>query len=340
MKKVCVILGAGASKDAWSKGGPPWQNSWIPPLANELFQFDGAREPFWQVAKDYRGVRVIAPLLAERGDVALEEKLLELSQHRDSRIKDCYKEVPPYLRDLILHVTVGFTQNVSPGSHLHLVGSLLGSDHNVAFLDLNYDDYLEKALADFDPRMEIKTLRDYTNNAQVLVGKIHGSIHWGVPIPWHGTLEESLAKFGGTIPPNAQIIWSGSRQPARAWFAPGGSAILYPLLTAPLAGKDHTALVCTRETLKRLQVFLKDCAHYLVVGTSGQDTDLLEFLTASVSSVRVVHYVNFLQETTRVCQVRVEAGCRVFKAAPSQVLYPHGFRAYLGSEQFQDFLRA
>ena len=334
-----MILGAGASKDAWSKGGPPRQNSWTPPLANELFQFD-ARDLFWQVAKDYRGVRVLAPHLAERGGVALEEKLLELSRHHDSRIRDCYKDVPPYLRDLILHVTAGFTQNVSPGSHLHLVGSLLGSDHNVAFLDLNYDDYLEKAVADFDPQMEIKKLRDYTNNAQVVVGKIHGSIHWGVAMPWHGTLEDSLAKFNGTIPPNAQIIWSGSRQMARAWFAPGGEAILYPLLTAPLAGKDQTALVCTPETLKRLHLFLKDCAHYLVIGTSGQDTDLLGFLAESVSSVRVVHYVNFQQEATRECQVRIEAGCPMFKSAPSQVLYPHGFRAYLGSEQFQDFLRA
>jgi hypothetical protein len=76
-----VILGAGASKDAWSKGGPPRQNSWTPPpLANELFQFD-TRDLFWQVAKDYRGVRVLAPHLAERCNASLEEKLLELSQH-------------------------------------------------------------------------------------------------------------------------------------------------------------------------------------------------------------------------------------------------------------------
>ena len=339
MKKICVILGAGASKDAWSKGGPPRQNSWTPPLANELFQFD-TRDLFWQVAKDYRGVRVLAPHLAERCNASLEEKLLELSQHPDSRLRDCYRDVPPYLRDLILRVTDGYTQNVSPGSHLHLVGSLFGTGHQVAFLDLNYDDYLEKALADFDDRLAIKRIRDYVNGDESIVGKVHGSIHWGVPLRWLGTFEDTLAQFGG-MTPYAEVVWSGSRQPAREWFAPGGKeALLYPVLTAPLAGKDHTALVCTRDTLQRLQAFLKGCTHYIVIGTSGQDADLLGFLAQSVSSVQVVHYVNFQQEATRECQVRVETGCPSFKAASSHVLYPHGFRTYVGSEQFQAFLRA
>ncbi len=50
MKKACVILGAGASADASSRGGPLPNAVWTPPLANELFQFD-KRPIFWEVAR-------------------------------------------------------------------------------------------------------------------------------------------------------------------------------------------------------------------------------------------------------------------------------------------------
>jgi hypothetical protein len=78
-EKVCVILGAGASADAWNVGGPLRDNDWAPPLAKELFQL-GARKVFGKVAQSYPGVRVLASQLAESveaGTATLETKLLK-----------------------------------------------------------------------------------------------------------------------------------------------------------------------------------------------------------------------------------------------------------------------
>ncbi len=105
--KIAVILGAGASTDAASPGGPPADAQWRPPLAKDLFRFD-AHPNYWQVAAGYRGVRVLSPELAEvlaAGSASLEEKLAEFAVHPDQRIRGAFRQVPPYLRDLILSVT-------------------------------------------------------------------------------------------------------------------------------------------------------------------------------------------------------------------------------------------
>ncbi len=84
--KVGVILGAGASWDAWSPGGPPpTQPEWRPPLAKDLFLF-GEHPIYWNVvAAGYRCVRVLASELAEvvaAGTATLEAKLVEYANHR------------------------------------------------------------------------------------------------------------------------------------------------------------------------------------------------------------------------------------------------------------------
>jgi hypothetical protein len=59
---------------------------------------------------------------------------------------------------------------------------------------------------------------------------------------------------------------------------------LYPLLTAPLAGKGHADFVCPREHIQAAQEFLQTCRKFLIIGTSGLDDDLLNFLNTSVTS--------------------------------------------------------
>ena len=114
--KIGVILGAGASADASNPGEPPARPEWQPPLAKDLFRFD-AHPNYWAVAGRYRGVRVLTPELAEvlaAGTVSLEAKLADFAVHPDQRIRDHFRHIPPYLRDLILGVTAGYTNNVSP----------------------------------------------------------------------------------------------------------------------------------------------------------------------------------------------------------------------------------
>jgi len=284
---------------------------------------------------------VLTPELAEvlaAGSASLEAKLAESAVHPDPRIRDHFRQVPPYLRDLILSVTAGYTNNVSPGTHLRLVTSLLSSNHQIAFLDLNYDDYLETALADFDDELQISEFRDYVREGrQAIVGKVHGSVHWGAPFP---RANDYFQGISGVPPlgPYPHAILEKSRTVSPQWITPNGEAGLYPILTVPLAGKGHTALRFRADHQHALQRFLQECERYLVIGTSGLDDDLLGYLDEYVSSVRTVHYVNYESANTEVCRTRFQGGCVAFNRASAVVPFIGGFRAYLSSREFERFL--
>ncbi len=327
--KVCVVLGAGASWDAWNEGGPSKNIQWQPPLASELFGF-GRRPTFLEAAAPYPGVQVLASELGELGPRGI--------------IKMYFRQVPLYLRDLLLKVTGGFTTSGSnPGNHVRLCLGLL-KHHRVAFLDLNYDDYLERALPVCDPDLAFHDLLDYVKpGRQAIVGKVHGSIHWGTPIavpPKADSAENLLPVYCGYDPLRecSELIFQPSRKFTFNWRERDTGRLLYPILTAPLAGKNHTALVCPKGHLRELAAFLKDCENFLVIGTSGQDDDLLGFLRSTVSSVQGIHYVNW-KGGTETCKANVERECRAFVNAQNRVVFDDGFRAYLNSEHFQNFLR-
>ena len=52
MTKACVILGAGASKDAWNSGSPK-NDDYEPPLASELFKTGVRGSVYHKVAGKY-----------------------------------------------------------------------------------------------------------------------------------------------------------------------------------------------------------------------------------------------------------------------------------------------
>lgn len=342
--KVCAILGAGASKDASAAGGPPTNPNFEPPLAKELF---GRRTVFTSgAAAPYRGVRVLASELGELGGTSLEAKLVEFARDPRPHVRRYFRQVPPYLRDLLLNVSVNYTKG-SPGNHVRLALNLL-KEHEVAFFDLNYDDYLERALPECDPSLVISNLLDYVQaGRQAIVGKVRGSINWGTPIgegPNVGSDElfasyETLLEMNGFDPlvPCKELIFAPNGAPTLAWRGQDGRQ-LYPVLTAPLAGKDHTALVCPKGHLEALAKFLAECTHYLVIGTSGLDDDLLGFLSDYVRSVVLVHYVNL--KDGGACQGNFQKGVPSFAKAHHSVDYDDGLRLYLGSQQFRDFLTA
>ncbi len=244
-QKVAVILGAGASYDAWNETGPPAEMAWRPPLAREFF---GARQAFWPVLGSYRGARLLASELGElaRGDAFnIELKLREFAEHNDQRIRRAFREVPPYLRDVILEVVRTYTGTHNPGTHLRFVMHLLSTGAPVAFIDLNYDPYTEMALAYFDRSLTIGSIDDYVApGRQAIVCKVHGSIDWGIrmgqpQLGWPAALEE----FDPLKRTTKDIVLNQNRTGSNGW-ADAEGAPLYPMLTAPLAGKGQLDLVC------------------------------------------------------------------------------------------------
>lgn len=100
MKKVAVILGAGASYDV-SNGTVPITNEEMrPPLARELFDVR-----FWQWRRYYRGAEVLGMelgRLAQRQEEPfdLEARLRDHAESSDVRTRRAFRDIPPYLRDV------------------------------------------------------------------------------------------------------------------------------------------------------------------------------------------------------------------------------------------------
>jgi hypothetical protein len=88
-----------------------------------------------------------------------------------------------------------------------------------------------------------------------------------------------------------------------------------------------------------LRDYLTESQHYLVIGTSGLDDDLLALLSQSVRKVRTVHYVSDSSKGVRQLEGRFCRKIRGFASARNPVLFDSGFRAYVGSPMFTKLLK-
>ncbi len=126
--------------------------------------------------------------------------------------------MPPYLHDLIARVFTSYTPAGSnPGSHLRFVMNLLSTGAEVAFIDLNYDPYLETALIAFDrQRLVINSMDDYTaQGGQAIVCKVHGSIDWGLRMA-QGAWQEVVKSFKPERPHT--IVLNKHRRECFSWL--------------------------------------------------------------------------------------------------------------------------
>ena len=81
-------------------------------------------------------------LRLQRWGTAAEEQLRGYAQHGDQRIREAFKQVPAYLRDLLFAFSQQYT--AVAGSYVRLAKRLLAdAQYGVLFLSLNYDNLLE-----------------------------------------------------------------------------------------------------------------------------------------------------------------------------------------------------
>jgi hypothetical protein len=91
--------------------------------------------------------------------------------------------------------------------------------------------------------------------------------------------------------------------------------------------------------LEALRAFVKECRHYLIIGTSGLDADVLAFLAECSRDVELVHYVSDGPDNADRVLGRFVTACRTFGPA-NRHCYGDGFAAYLTSPAFDGFLEA
>jgi len=354
-KKVCVILGAGASYDVWGPGTHVINAEYKPPLTSTVFNM--SNNVYSNIIGSYPGAEYLANMLAEyaiSGEKGIEDYLRHYVEHPTNEImRRFFKQVPGYLRDLFHQVSDSYVSQ--PSSYIRLFNDLhVEHEHSILFIVLNYDNLLEQALQKY-PGFYFDDITHYIEASRpVKVIKLHGSINW----------VKSLGK------------WSGDRAPKDTWinfvddydiFQPieeseiqilsiagnicnytGTERMLYyPIMTAPLAGKDIRKTVCPLSHMEAATEFLSDCHKFLIIGTSGLDEDLKEFLYTSINhrqnpDPEVVIVNNDTQPHVTDNVVR-QFGESVFKdlyALRSLQSYKGGFRNYLASQEFQKFAKS
>lgn len=342
LPKVCVILGAGASTDVHN-GSAPVLNGGIfkPPLARDLFAI-GKHPEYFPILSPYPEAQSLASVLSPLSDVAefdLESRLRELADHPDDRVRQQFKHVPPYLRDLLWRASYEYTH--TPGTYLQLIYALLADvPHHVLFLVLNYDTLLEQALALF-PKMDFSNVESYVReDRQVKVVKLHGSINWFKLI---GRANQSWENLVGSQDvfqrtPDHEIYIENTAGPLMSVLITENRP--YPILTAPLAGKGMADIVCPSMHIQAAKEFLQDCRKFLVIGSSGLDQDLLAPLNEAVqpSSHPALQLVG--GSDAELALEKFERGVRAFRnrrITPPGFLFSSGFRQYVDSGDLRRF---
>jgi hypothetical protein len=347
LSKACVVLGAGESCDVAGEGSPIIKRDFQPPLALDLFDING-HPAYWDVMQHYDGAAILsqdlAPLILS-GEISIEKELRRYAEHRDQRIRQHFKHIPAYLRDLLFRASREYTH--VPSSYVRLIIKLMAENpHDVLFLVLNYDNLLESALRRFDSNLQFTQIEQYVaSNREAKVVKLHGSIGWfrrlpgGTAADWNSAvadldISKLLTEEAILIKDGIRIVRDSVEDDHR----------LYPILTAPLAGKGLIDVVCPQSHVATAQQFMNDCDKFLIIGSSGLDEDLLALLDSAVipKSRPIVHVVDKDGRAEKTW-AHFEEGVRAFRKArqnPSERIFNGGFRNYLSSQQLRVFLES
>lgn len=342
--KACVILGAGASHDIYDAGSKILNLDWQPPLTVDLFD-TGRHHAYLDVLHRYPGAEVLAQELAplvSSGQASIEDALRHYADHPNSVIRRHFKQVPGYLRDLLFLASYQYTS--VPSSYIRLVTELLAEHpHHLLFIVLNYDTLLESALNQFNNEFQFNTITEYVDSDRTAkVVKLHGSINWFKSLGpfdkgWFKQVDDyDIFKM---IPENEILL---AKTANVCDYLGKENVLYYPVITAPLAGKDISKAVCPPSHITVASRFLKDCQKFLIVGSSGLDKDLLSILDSALVDLMKYYHVHIvgLDKGADDARSRFMEGVKAFRnRIPTKDVWSNGFRHYLqnGLRSFSEF---
>ncbi len=336
-----MILGAGASHDVADENSPIKNGGkFKPPLVRDLFDIKTHHE-YSDILKKYRGAQLLAPQLASRvksGEISIEQELRRYAEHTSPNLTQAFKHIPPYLRDLLIKASYSYTDY--PSNYNKLVIELLEEhSHEVLFITLNYDTLLEQALGLLNSNSyNFNDVYSYcTQGRSGNIVKLHGSIDWLRLIPDSAgkTWDQAISMF------NVLDKYDGSNiivdLPSDLPSFTRDKHRVYPLLSAPMAGKDSSNMVCPESHLEFAKDFLQDCGKFLIIGSSGLDDDLLSFLNENVQhhSKQMLHIVDSGNKVEDVRQMYCSK-VKVFQSIYLE-LFKGGFSNYISQGNLRSF---
>ncbi len=280
MKKLTVILGAGASHSINSKLKERDNEKYRPPLAVDLFLESQA---FGDILNRFPKAQILASyinkeLSLKQEKIGIEQILSSIQKDSevDSRIKRQFLQIPLYLNALFGSISNSFT--TKPDEYNLLVNACLKNIDDILFLTLNYDCLLEIPIAE-DYTIDFSKEQDYISNPNWKLIKLHGSINWyrkfrnlaEKPLT-EGEYYDYLNNSNFPLDFSDEFLMVTMKNHNLKNIA---NDPVYPAITVPVDGKDSN---CPKTHLQTAERFLKTCKNYLVIGTSGKDQDLMSLL--------------------------------------------------------------
>lgn len=341
MKKLAIILGAGASHSINSAVSKALDNvGYRPPLTGDLFEENGYFSP---ILNKYPRAQVLASSISRAlrsGTVGLEQLLKSyddrLRNGEDSPITRQFLQIPLYLNDLLGEVSQLFTKQ--PDEYNILVNEAIDKTDQVLFLTLNYDTLLEIPLAQsYDINFSQKN--DYISNPKWLLAKLHGSINW-----YHQFDSFTLSKNRDSYFSNLyqQALPLSISEDFIMMPIPGhqqlfiGDMPIYPAITVPVAGKYEYS--CPPEIIYEAVKFLASCKNILIIGTAGNDKDLLDLLKANVTKGTRSLIVGREEKSVREAAEKFAQGVPQLSTNFSHFNHNMGFSGFIQSGEYDRFL--
>jgi hypothetical protein len=283
--KLAVILGAGASHDVCCSDETEVTivGKLQPPTIETLF-----RGAFDETLKGYPDAQALLATVrnliqGKKNKLTFEDALRRQLESDDEDVVRMVRDVPLALHEYFWNVSEGYTSD--PINYSDLVIRTAKNGITTAFITVNYDTLLEKALINVTG-VEFGEEEKYVQpRKNFMLAKLHGSVGWGYPWMPRGERADKR-KWLSQVP---------SFDSSRLRVGLNGDltyrdSFCYPALALPVPGK--CPFICPQLHVSAIQGFLASCQNYLFIGFSANDTDVLKLLVDCVILVpRIVGIV-------------------------------------------------
>jgi len=297
MTPLVAILGAGASRGSGYYPVPTHGPvlGIVPPLTVDLFDERLYSEVLRQYDMAHQAGRFITEELARDDTLGLERALHGLATSEFPHHKQMALALPPYLQDLLHEVSDA--RYADALYYDRLIERLLRLPY-VFFVSLNYDVLFDRRLNGHYPLSDLRAYIDNGRNWSLI--KPHGSVNWyhkaaGYYIPalppldlsWDRRTFECVSPIASLV----EIRDPGGHRDSQSWTD------RYPALAMPEGPDDRLVLPDAHEKWFGHQLYSAREIDILVIGYSGLDHAILDFVAQPQIKVRRMTVVSQDQAT-------------------------------------------
>jgi hypothetical protein len=337
LNRLTIILGAGASHDCADRDTAAHiDEAYCPPLAKEIFahQFDGILSRYPTVTALLDELRT---KLAKGGN--FEEIFRGLLESAERHRTFWPLQLPLYFRELFWTVSLDYMRGSSKFDTL-VRRVLESSFEQIMFINLNYDLFLEDAFTKYDQH-EFRDLNSYVPSSKKWrYIKPHGSVNWArvmenCPADSRGWFFPSrLAEMPIFSSELTLVMWN---RHSGDFYIPGGGppGYLYPQVIVPT--DRPKCFVCPRVHADLARTFVQNCQHFLMIGFSGRDEDVVDLFREMPSRSRLA-----IVSKGDARKIHTRMSSRVASLKSKKItssFHDMGFSKFVGHKAFDQFLQ-